>query len=45
LVDRLNALWRHKGGAPLPQGSYPSNASQLKFVAKELRLALTPKRE
>lgn len=40
LVDRLNFLWRAEGKLPVPQGSFPGNAAGLRFIVKELRLAL-----
>ncbi len=40
LALRLNELWRDEGRLPLPQGSFPSSPATLRFVVKELRLAL-----
>ena len=40
LVRLLNAEWEKAGRRHLPKGSYPTNKANLRFVIRELRLAL-----
>jgi len=40
LVDMLNTLWAGERRQPLPQGQYPSSSGNLRYVVRELRIAI-----